>query len=138
MAKIAINLSTGSLQKEEIIVGINLGTTNSLIAAIHPDTGKPYILKEYDGSSLVPSIIHFEESGTLSVGTEAKNYLITDPSHTIFSVKRLMGKSFSDVKGEAGFFTYNIYDDGSDNLVKIEVDGKFYSPIELSSNILKA
>ena len=54
MAKIAINLTTGTLQKEEIIVGIDLGTTNSLIAIIHPESKQPIVLKEHDSSSLVP------------------------------------------------------------------------------------
>ena len=70
MAKIAINLSTGSLQKEEMIVGIDLGTTNSLVAVIHPETGKPVALKEHDSSSLVPSIVYFDESGNAVVVQE--------------------------------------------------------------------
>ena len=138
MAKIAINISTGSLQKEELIVGIDLGTTNSLIAVIHPDTGKPVVLKEFDNTTLVPSIVHFGANGQVTVGNEAKQYLITEPQNTIFSVKRLMGKSYKDVADHSGFFTYKVIDDGSDNLVKIEVGGKFYTPIELSSYILKA
>jgi molecular chaperone HscA len=138
MAKIGINLSTGSLQQSEIIVGIDLGTTNSLIAIIHPDTKQPTVLKEYDATSLVPSIVHFEKGGSLSVGVEAKHYLITDPEHTIFSVKRLMGKSYGDLKEFSGRLGYNVIDDGTDNLVKVEVDGKFYTPIELSSYILKS
>jgi molecular chaperone HscA len=60
MAKIAINIATGSLQKEEMIVGIDLGTTNSLVAIIHPETKKPVALREHDSSSLVPSVIHFD------------------------------------------------------------------------------
>ena len=72
MAKIGINIATASLQQEEIIVGIDLGTTNSLVAIIHPDTNKPVVLKEHDSSSLVPSIIHFGERGTITVGEEAK------------------------------------------------------------------
>ncbi len=138
MAKISINLTTGSLQQAEIIVGIDLGTTNSLIAIIHPDTKQPTVLKEFDNTTLVPSIIHFGEGGQVSVGTEAKQFLITDPQNTIFSVKRLMGKSYKDVIERTGFFTYKIFDDGTDNLVKVEVDGKYYTPIELSSYILKA
>lgn len=138
MAKIGINLTTGSLQKEEMIVGIDLGTTNSLIAIIHPETKKPVVLKEYDQTSLVPSVIHFSEGGNITVGDEAKNYLIADPQNTIFSVKRLMGKSYGDVASFKNFFTYNVIDDGTDNLVKIEVNGRFYSPIELSSFILSA
>jgi molecular chaperone HscA len=138
MAKISINLTTGSLQKEEIIVGIDLGTTNSLIAIIHPDTKGPVVLKEHDATSLVPSIIHFGAGGQIAVGNEAKQYLVSEPQNTIFSVKRLMGKSYKDVAAASRFFTYEIIDDGSDNLVKVEIQGKYYSPIELSSLILKS
>lgn len=138
MAKIGINLTTGSIQKAEMIVGIDLGTTNSLIAIIHPQSKQPIVLKEFDATSLVPSIVHFGPSNQLSVGAEAKQFLITDPHNTIFSVKRLMGKSFKDVVEMSGFLGYKIIDDGSDNLVKIEVNGKFYTPIELSSFILHA
>ncbi len=138
MAKIGINISTGSLQKEEIIVGIDLGTTNSLIAIIHPDTGQPTVLKEFDSTSLVPSIIHFGAGGSVSVGDEAKGFLVSEPENTIFSVKRLMGKSYNDIAAASNFFMYNVIDDGTENLVKIEVDGKYYTPIELSSFILKA
>jgi molecular chaperone HscA len=138
MAKIGINLTTGSLQKEEMIVGIDLGTTNSLIAIIHPDTKQPVVLKEFDNTALVPSIVHFGSGGQITVGNEAKQYLVTEPHSTIFSVKRLMGKSYKDVADVSDFFTYKIFDDGTDNLVKIEVDGKFYTPIELSSFILKS
>ena len=138
MAKIGINLTTGSLQQEDIIVGIDLGTTNSLIAIIHPDTKQPTVLKEYDTTSLVPSIVHFSTEGNISVGNEAKQYLIQEPHRTIFSVKRLMGKSYKDVAAVAQQFAYNIIDDGTDNLIKVEVNGKFYNPIELSSYILKS
>ncbi|TCJ17632.1 Fe-S protein assembly chaperone HscA [Flaviaesturariibacter flavus] len=138
MAKISINMSTGSLQQEEMIVGIDLGTTNSLIAIIHPATGKPAVLREFDNSRLVPSIVHFGPGGTVSVGDEARQYLVTEPHNTIFSVKRLMGKSYKDVAPAAKYFSYDIIDDGTDNLVKVAVNGKFYTPIELSSFILKA
>ena len=137
MAKIGINIATGSLQQQEMIVGIDLGTTNSLVAIIHPDTKKPVVLKEHDGAALVPSIIHFGEAGAIAVGDKAKEYLIAEPHNTIFSVKRLMGKSYSDVKDQASFFTYKVIDDNSDSLVKIQAGDKFYSPVELSSFILK-
>ena len=137
MAKIGINIATGSLQQQEIIVGIDLGTTNSLVAIIHPESRNPVVLKEFDGNALVPSIIHFSMAGTVSVGDEAKEYLITEPHNTIFSVKRLMGKSYNDVKDYASTFTYKVIDDNTESLVKIQVDNKFYSPIELSSFILK-
>src|SRR3954463_2193491 len=136
MAKIAINIATGSLQKEEMIVGIDLGTTNSLVAIIHPETKKPVVLKEHDSSSLVPSIVHFGDGQSIEVGEPAKQYLITDPQDTIFSVKRLMGKSYNDIRNHASFFTYKIIDDETERLVKVQVGKKFYSPIELSSFIL--
>ena len=137
MGKIAINIATGSLQQEEIIVGIDLGTTNSLVAIIHPDTKKPVALKEHDSSSLVPSVIHFDETGNVVVGEEAKKKLISEPQNTIFSAKRLMGKSYKDIKENASFFTYKVIDDNTDSLVKVQVGSKFYSPIDLSSFILK-
>ena len=137
MGKVAINISTGSLLKEEIIVGIDLGTTNSLIAIVRTDTHEPIALKEIDGLTLVPSIVHFDEHGNTTVGNPAKELLIAEPERTIYSVKRLMGKAYKDVGRDAGFFAYNIIDDDTDALVKIQVGQKFYSPIELSSYILK-
>lgn len=137
MAKIGINIATGSLQKEEIIVGIDLGTTNSLVAIIHPDGRKPTALREHDSSSLVPSVIWFDSLGNAVVGEEARRHLITEPQNTIFSAKRLMGKSYNDIKNQASFFTYKVIDDDTESLVKVQVGEKFYSPIELSSFILK-
>ena len=137
MARIGINLSTGSLQKEEIIVGIDLGTTNSLVAIIHPETGKPIALREHDSSSLVPSILYFEGENQVLVGDRAKEHLVSDPQRTIFSVKRLMGKSYNDIRVNASFFTYKVIDDDAERLVKIQVGSRFYSPVELSSLILK-
>ena len=136
MAKIGINISTGSLQKEEMIVGIDLGTTNSLVAIIHPESKKPTALKEHDSSSLVPSIVHFGEGNQITVGESAKGLLVADPENTIFSVKRLMGKSFNDIKEKGSFFTYKVIDDDTERLVKIQVGERFYSPVELSSFIL--
>ncbi|MBK7123387.1 MAG: Fe-S protein assembly chaperone HscA [Chitinophagaceae bacterium] len=143
MAKIAINIATGSLQKDEIIVGIDLGTTNSLIAIIHPESKKPVALKEHNSHSLVPSVIHFGENGNITVGDEAKQYLVSDPANTIFSAKRLMGKTYNDVKHNATSFAYKIIDDSQrsaneSRLVKVQVGSKFYSPIDLSSMILSA
>lgn len=137
MAKIGINISTGSLQQQEIIVGIDLGTTNSLVAIIHPDGRKPVVLKEHDGNALVPSVIHFGEAGIISVGDEAKKYLVTEPHNTIFSVKRLMGKSYNDLRDYSSFFAYKIIDDNTESLVKVQAGDRFYSPVELSSLILK-
>jgi molecular chaperone HscA len=136
MAKIAINIATGSLQKEEIIVGIDLGTTNSLVAIIHPESKKPVALKEHNSKSLVPSVIHFGTGANITVGEEAKQYLVTDPANTIFSAKRLMGKTYQDVKKHAGILAYKIINE-ENKLVKIQAGNTFYSPVELSSLILK-
>ena len=136
MAKIGINIATGSLQQAEMIVGIDLGTTNSLVAIIHPETKQPTALKEFDGSSVVPSIIHFDGFGNTTVGAAAKSFLESDPANTIFSAKRLMGKSYKDVKEHQDFFAYKIIDDNTESLVKVQIGNQFYSPIELSSFIL--
>ncbi len=136
MAKIGINIATGSLQKAEMIVGIDLGTTNSLVAIIHPETKQPLALKEHDSSSLVPSVVHFDVFGNPEVGQGAKRFLETDPANTIFSAKRLMGKSYKDVSQSAGYFTYKVIDDNTDALVKVQVGSSFFSPTDLSSFIL--
>lgn len=133
MAKIPINIATGTIQQEEIIVGIDLGTTNSLIAVIHPDTKKPIALKEIDQQTIVPSIIHFGES--IDVGYDAKPYLESDAANTIYSVKRLMGKSYKDIEHNK-YFSYKIIDNDQSELVKVQVGNTFYTPIELSSFIL--
>jgi molecular chaperone HscA len=138
MAKIGINIATGSLQQPEMIVGIDLGTTNSLVAIIHPETKLPTALKEFDGSSIVPSVVHFDAFGNVEVGAAAKPYLETDPANTIFSAKRLMGKSYKDIQTHQDFFAYKVIDDNTDSLVKVQVGNQFYSPIELSAHILTA
>jgi molecular chaperone HscA len=135
MAKVSINLATGSIQKEDIIVGIDLGTTNSLVAFIDPD-GNPVVINDTGKGVLVPSVIHFGPPGELLVGTEAKHYLLTDPANTIFSVKRLLGRSYADIETHQNFFSYKVIDDHSESLVKVKVGDNFYTPIELSSLIL--
>ena len=136
MAKVSINLATGSLQKEELIVGIDLGTTNSLVAFINPD-GNPQVINDTGKGLLVPSIIHFQADGSIVVGNEAKEFLTSDPENTIFSVKRLLGRSYQDIARYRDFFSYKVIDDNSESLVKIKVGDKFYTPIELSGFILK-
>jgi len=137
MAKISINIKEGKVDKvSDIIVGIDLGTTNSLVAYIKD--GKALAVTSKNGkSTLVPSIIHFDNDGGIIVGTEARDKLISDPQNTIYSVKRLMGKSYGDIENFDRYFGYKIIDEDNDSLVKIRVGDKFYTPIELSAEILK-
>ncbi len=137
MAKFSINLKEGVLQKEsDVIVGIDLGTTNSLVAFMKD--GQAVAIKDKDGkSALVPSVVHFAENQSIIVGEAAKEKLITDPKNTIYSVKRLMGKSYKDVRDFEQYFGYQIIDDDPESLVKIRVKDKFFTPIELSAEILK-
>ncbi|MDN3548542.1 Fe-S protein assembly chaperone HscA [Mucilaginibacter aquaedulcis] len=136
MAKVSINLATGSIQKEDIIVGIDLGTTNSLVAFINPDKD-PLVINDAGKGVLVPSVVHFGPTGEVLVGNEAKEFLITDPQNTVFSVKRLLGRSYHDIENYKDFFSYKVIDDDTESLVKIKVGDKFYTPIELSALILK-
>ncbi|MBC8045281.1 MAG: Fe-S protein assembly chaperone HscA [Fimbriimonadaceae bacterium] len=137
MPQIAINIKEGTIKKEDIIVGIDLGTTNSLVAIINKETGNPIALRDAEKTSIVPSIIHFTSTGEIIVGNAAKKYLIEDAENTIYSVKRLMGKSYKDIAEFQNNFGYKIIDDNTESLVKIKVGNKFYTPIELSSFILK-
>ena len=137
MAIIPINLKSGTLKKEDYIVGIDLGTTNSLVAVIDESTGKPKAIPGNDKEVIVPSIIYLSPNGEIVVGNNAKAFLTLDAANTIFSVKRLMGKSFNDVTESAALFNYKIIDNDTESLVKIQSDDKFYTPIELSSFILK-
>lgn len=137
MALIPINMKDGSIEKErEVIVGIDLGTTNSLVAYMKDD--RAVCVKGADGkSTLVPSVVHFTPGADVIVGDEARDKLVADPANTIYSVKRLMGKSYKDVKDLQGFFGYKILDDDTESLVKIRVKDRFYTPIELSAHILR-
>lgn len=136
MAKVSINIATGSIQKEDIIVGIDLGTTNSLVAFINPE-GHAQVINDAGKGVLVPSIVHFNTDSSVVVGTEAKQFLTTDPQNTIFSVKRLLGRSYHDIENYKSFFSYKVIDDNTESLVKIKVGDRFYTPIELSAMILK-
>ena len=138
MATVAINLATGTFQQEEIIVGIDLGTTNSLVAYVHPDSRQPVAINDQGRGSIVPSVVHFPADGADPVvGTEAREFLLTDPQRTIYSVKRLLGKSYRDLGQHATQLGYKVIDDNSEGLVKIRVDDRFFSPIELSADILR-
>ncbi|GJM32668.1 MAG: chaperone protein HscA [Saprospiraceae bacterium] len=137
MAKFSINLKEGKLKKDsDIIVGIDLGTTNSLVA--YMDNGKAVAVKGKNGkSTLVPSIIYFGPDEQIWVGDPAREKLATEPQNTIYSIKRLMGKSYGDVADFEQYFGYKVIDEDTESLVKIRVKDKFYTPIELSAEILK-
>jgi len=135
MAKISINLKTGKAEKD-LIIGIDLGTTNSLAAYMRD--GAPVAIQNETGSNnLIPSVIYFSPEGDIIVGEAAKRQLVLDPENTIYSIKRLMGKAFKDVKDFEKYFSYKVIDEDEDKLVKININGKYYSPIELSAQILK-
>ncbi len=137
MAIISINLQDGTVAKEQdVIIGIDLGTTNSLVACMKDQN--PVCVKNASGTStLFPSVVHFAEDGSILVGDAAKDKLITDPANTIYSVKRLMGKSYKDVEGLQGFFGYKILNDDAEALVKVRVKDRYFTPIELSAQILR-
>lgn len=137
MAKISINIKEGSIKKEQVIVGIDLGTTNSLVAIIDKASGQPKALSDASNDTIVPSLVHFDDNNNPIVGKQAKHFLIDSPERTIYSVKRLLGKSYKDVKGHEDYFSYKVVDNDNDDLVRINVQDKYYSPIELSSYILK-
>lgn len=140
MAKIAIDLQSGTVKKEkpEVIIGIDLGTTNSLVSIIVD--GHPVVVKDLAGlHALVPSIVYFpENSDEIVVGNDAHKFLTTDPKRTVFSVKRLLGKSFLDLNEYKDRFTYQIISEKDDSLVKIRMGDKFYTPVSLSAMILSA
>jgi len=138
MPLIPINMREGSVARtDDVIVGIDLGTTNSLVASIRD--GKPYCIRDAnDKHALVPSVVHFAPTGEVWVGEAAKEKLVEDPANTIYSVKRLMGKSYRDVANLQGILGYKIIDDDTESLVKIRVRDRFFTPIELSAEILRA
>ena len=114
------------------IVGIDLGTTNSLIA--YMDNGTPRVVPGPDGVTKVPSIVGMTDNG-LIVGDPAKAHLTRDPSRTIYSVKRFMGKGLADVKDELKYFPYALHE--KNGVIRIEIGDKTYSPPQVSAMILK-
>jgi molecular chaperone HscA len=140
VAKISINLQKAVVEKEktkgEVIVGIDLGTTNSLVAYINSENKAVTVKDNNSKNALVPSVLWYNNN-QFQVGDIAKEKLLTDPHNCIFSVKRLMGKSYKDLSEIKDFFSYKIIEnENEDGLVRINVNDKFYSPIELSAKIL--
>ena len=114
------------------IVGIDLGTTNSLVAYMDEDV--PKIIEGKHGQSKVPSIVGLTDNG-LIVGEPAKEHLVREPSRTIYSVKRFMGKSLADVSEELKYFPYTLQEKGG--VIRIQIGEKTYSPPQVSAMILK-
>lgn len=128
-------MKSGEVGKKEIVVGIDLGTTNSLVA--YKEGDDVVLVKDETGqNALVPSIVYLSPQNEVVVGDLAKSNLVVDPARTIYSVKRLLGKSYNDLEAYSGKLAYEIID-VEDQLVKVKVDGRFFSPIELSAEILK-
>jgi len=137
MAKISIDLNEATIIKKEPIVGIDLGTTNSLVAHIDTESGDPVILSAGNKDLLVPSVVHFNNEDRAVVGNAAVSMLSAHPERTIYSAKRLMGRSYSDIQDHSVFFGYKIIETDEEELVKVQVGDRFYSPVELSAEILK-
>ncbi len=118
------------------IVGIDLGTTNSLVAYTHPQTGQPKCIPGPYGSTLCPSVVSLDADGTVVVGEAARRRLLTQPERTIYSVKRLMGRGPADVQDELKLFPFRI-DPSSKNVIRVRLGDKVFTPPEISAFILR-
>ena len=118
------------------IVGIDLGTTNSLVAYVDTQTGEPKCIPGPFGSTLCPSIVSLDPDGSIIVGEAARRRLLTQPERTIYSVKRLMGRGPSDVQSEIKLFPFRI-DPTSKNVIRVRLGDKVFTPPEISSFILR-
>jgi Fe-S protein assembly chaperone HscA len=115
------------------VVGIDLGTTNSLVAYVKD--GVPHVIRDQQGDGLVPSVVSFPVEGNVCVGGEAQRRLLTDAQRTVYSVKRFMGKGLDDVVDEASHFPFRIGGDGG--VLRIGVGGKEFTPPEISAFVLR-
>jgi Fe-S protein assembly chaperone HscA len=116
------------------VVGIDLGTTNSLVAYVQD--GRPIVIRDASGDALVPSVVSLDENGTVFVGREAQRRLLTAPSRTVYSVKRFMGRDVEEVRDEAAFLRLAVSGDAG-GVVRIALGGRDYTPPEISSLVLK-
>jgi molecular chaperone DnaK len=118
------------------IVGIDLGTTNSLVAYIDPQTKEPKCIPGPYGTTLLPSVVSLDADGSIIVGEAARRRLLTQPERTIYSVKRLMGRGAADVQEELKLFPFRI-DPSSKNVIKVQLGEKYFTPPEISAFILR-
>src|SRR3989475_3071358 len=116
------------------VVGIDLGTTNSLVAYVKD--GPPVVIRDKSGDGLVPSIVSIDEGGTVYVGREAQRRLLTDAGHTAYSVKRFMGKGIEDVRDEAHYFPFRIGGEAG-GVIRIGLGSREFTPPEISAFILR-
>ena len=114
------------------IVGIDLGTTNSLVA--YMKDGTPTVIAGRSGRTMVPSVVALTDNG-LIVGDSAKEHLTRNPERTVYSVKRFMGKGLADVQSELSYFPYSLTEQGG--VIRIQLGEKYYSPPQISAMILK-
>src|SRR5579883_2621573 len=117
------------------IIGIDLGTTNSVVAIM--EGREPKVLVNEEGSRLTPSVVAYTKDGERLVGQVAKRQSITNPEHTIYSIKRFMGRRFEEVGEEAKLVPYKVVR-GDHGDARVEIDGKKISPPEISAQVLKA
>ncbi|TFG77227.1 MAG: molecular chaperone DnaK [Thermodesulfobacteriales bacterium] len=115
------------------IIGIDLGTTNSVVAIV--EGGEPKVIINEEGARVTPSVVAFSKDGEILVGGPAKRQGVVNPENTIFSVKRLMGMRYDEFQEEASHLPYKIVKSKNDD-AWIEVNGKDYSPPEISSHVL--
>ncbi|MCI6664079.1 MAG: molecular chaperone DnaK [Treponema sp.] len=115
------------------IIGIDLGTTNSCVAVM--EGGEPIVIQNSEGGRTTPSIVGFTAKGERIIGQPAKNQMVTNPENTVYSIKRFIGHRYSELSGEAKMVPYKVVDHGED--VRIDIEGKEYSPQEISAFILQ-
>ncbi|MDR1073888.1 MAG: molecular chaperone DnaK [Treponema sp.] len=115
------------------IIGIDLGTTNSCVAVL--EGGEPVVIQNSEGGRTTPSIVGFTSKGERVAGQPAKNQMITNPENTVYSIKRFMGRRYSEVGSEMKLVPYNVAEQGND--VRVDINGKKYSPQEISAFILQ-
>ncbi|MDB1124745.1 Fe-S protein assembly chaperone HscA [Vibrio algarum] len=120
--------------ESKLAVGIDLGTTNSLVASVRSGTASP--LPDVNGNNILPSVVHYQGE-THQVGIEARTHAQTDPSNTIISVKRLIGRSLVDIKNRYPSLPYN-FEESDNGLPLLQTKSGLKNPIEVSSDILKA
>ena len=116
------------------IIGIDLGTTNSVVAVM--EGGEPVVITNPEGSRITPSVVGFTKSGERLVGQVAKRQAVTNPENTVFSIKRFMGRKFDEVNEEMKMVPYAVVR-ASNGDARVSAGGKEYSPPEVSAMILQ-